>query len=102
MDVVLAVDENGKILGKPSTIPEGKMDININETCDFDHTPEVTLPLYEDDLPIGDWDNGDFGNNNGNTDSNNNGTGNDSSGNNDYDDTIPGEDVWQNENFGIN
>jgi penicillin-binding protein 1A len=102
MDVVLAVDENGKILGKPSTIPEGKMDININETCDFDHTPEVTLPLYEDDLPIGDWDNGDFGNNNGNTDSNNNGTGNDSPGNNDYDDTIPGEDVWQNENFGIN
>ncbi|MDD4843663.1 MAG: PBP1A family penicillin-binding protein [Anaerotignum sp.] len=102
MDVVLAVDEDGNILGKPSKIPDGKMDINIHETCDYDHTPEVTLPPYEDDLPFGDGDNGDFEDNNGNTDSNNNGTGNDSSGNNDYDDTIPGEDVWQDENFGIN
>ncbi len=94
MDVVLAVDEDGNILGKPSTIPDGKMDINIHETCDYDHTPEVTLPDYEDNLPFGDGDN--------DNSEDNNMTGNDSTGNNDYDDTIPGEDVWQNENFGIN
>lgn len=93
MEVVLAVDEKGNIIGKPSTIPEGKMDININETCDFDHAPEPIVPSYDDDFPFGNE------NNNGNNGDN---AGTDSPGNDEYNDTIPGEDVWQDDNFGIN
>lgn len=108
MDVVLAVDEKGNIIGKPSTIPAGKMDININETCDLDHTDEFTFPPYDDDLPIEGGNNGNSGNkgnngnNNGNNGNNGSNAGTNSPGNSDYNDTIPGEDVWQDENFGIN
>ena len=92
MEVVLAVDEKGNILGKPSTIPSGRMDININETCDYDHSSETTLPGFED------WQNGNGGNNgtvpgnNGGIDPNNGGG---------FDDTIP-DDPWDESNFGIN
>ncbi len=37
INVVLAVDSSGNIKGKPSTTPEGKLDININEACTIDH-----------------------------------------------------------------
>lgn len=37
VQVVLAVSGD-KILSKPSTIPEGKLDISISETCDAQHT----------------------------------------------------------------
>jgi penicillin-binding protein 1A len=91
MDVVLAVDEKGKILSKPSKIPEGKMDINIKETCDYDHTNSP--PPFEDNLPI---DNGGWGGNNGNS------PGTNTPGDTNYDDGIPDENTWQNNNFGIN
>ncbi|KXL53253.1 penicillin-binding protein 1A/1B [Anaerotignum neopropionicum] len=92
MDVVLAVDDEGNILGKPSTIPDGKMDININETCDYNHSVSPIIPPYDDTFPFG----------NGNNEGNNNGTGTNSPGDTGYNDTIPGEDVWQDDNFGIN
>lgn len=38
MQVVLAVDSSGNIKGKPTTIPEGKLDIKVNEACDLSHT----------------------------------------------------------------
>ena len=38
MQVVLAVDSSGNIKGKPTTIPDGKLDIKVNETCDLSHT----------------------------------------------------------------
>ncbi len=38
MQVVLAVDSSGNIKGKPTTIPGGKLDIKVNETCDLSHT----------------------------------------------------------------
>ncbi|MEA5056073.1 MAG: PBP1A family penicillin-binding protein [Anaerotignum propionicum] len=91
MDVVLAVDEKGNILSKPSKIPEGKMDINIKETCDYDHTNSP--PPFEDNLPI---DNGGWGGNNGNS------PGTNTPGDTNYDDGIPDENTWQNNNFGIN
>lgn len=91
MDVVLAVDEKGNILSKPSKIPEGKMDINIKETCDYDHTNSP--PPYDDTLPI---DNGGWGGNNGN------GSGTNTPGDTNYDDGIPDENTWQDNNFGIN
>lgn len=49
MQVVLAV-EGDKILSKPATIPEGKMEIVINEACDMQHAvvPDVLNP----DLPV--------------------------------------------------
>lgn len=91
MDVVLAVDEKGNILSKPSKIPEGKMDINIKDTCDYDHTNSP--PPYEDNLPT---DNGGWGGNNGNN------PGTSTPGDTNYDDGIPDENTWQNNNFGIN
>lgn len=91
MDVVLAVDEKGKILSKPSKIPEGKMDINIKETCDYDHTNSP--PPFEDNLPI---DNGGWGGNNGNS------PGTNTPGDTNYDDGIPDESTWREGNFGIN
>lgn len=91
MDVVLAVDEKGNILSKPSKIPEGKMDINIKETCDYDHTNSP--PPYDDNLPT---DNGGWGGNNGNN------PGTNTPGDTNYDDGIPDENTWQNNNFGIN
>lgn len=91
MDVVLAVDEKGNILSKPSKIPEGKMDINIKETCDYDHTNSP--PPYDDNLPT---DNGGWGGNNGNN------PGTSTPGDTNYDDGIPDENTWQNNNFGIN
>ena len=36
MEIVLAVDGDD-ILSKPSTIPEGKMDVNLSEACDMEH-----------------------------------------------------------------
>lgn len=67
MEVVLAVDGT-KILSKPGTVPEGKMDIDISQNCTMDHmgnnipsditTPdnengeldeEVVIPPFEDD-----------------------------------------------------
>ncbi|MGM9917390.1 PBP1A family penicillin-binding protein [Anaerotignum sp.] len=42
MQVVLAVDSSGNIKGKPTTIPEGKLDIKVNETCDLSHTGGTT------------------------------------------------------------
>lgn len=90
MDVVLAVDEKGNILSKPSKIPEGKMDINIKETCDYDHTNSP--PPFEDNLPT---DNGGWGGNNGNN------PGTSTPGDTNYDDGIPDENTWQNNNFGI-
>lgn len=91
MDVVLAVDDKGNILSKPSKIPEGKMDINIKETCDYDHTNSP--PPYDDTLPT---DNGGWGGNNGN------GSGTNTPGDTNYDDGIPDENTWQDNNFGIN
>lgn len=38
MNVVLAVNSDGSIKGKPSSVPEGKLDINISATCDSQHT----------------------------------------------------------------
>lgn len=91
MDVVLAVDEKGNILSKPSKIPDGKMDINIKETCDYDHTNSP--PTYEDNLPT---DNGGWGGNNSSN------PGSNTPGDSNYDDGIPDENTWQNNNFGIN
>ncbi len=96
MEVVLAVDKNGNILSKPSTIPEGKMDINIHETCDLDHTTDTTLPSFEDNLPGNGGENGNSGGNNGN------GSDTNSSGDNEYNDEIPDESTWDDDNFGIN
>lgn len=88
LEVVLAVDEAGNIIGKPSTIPAGKMDINIKETCKLDHTPSSILPPIDGDDP---------GNEN-------------SDGNSEtvppedesYDDLIPDDELWNDGNFGIN
>lgn len=71
--VVLAVGSDGTIKGKPSEIPEGKLDINVNEACDFDHAgggtsdpgttdPGTTDPGYSDQIPDDDmWSSNDFG-----------------------------------------
>lgn len=76
MQVVLAVDSSGNIKGKPTTIPEGKLDINVNETCNLSHTGGTTDPNqpatpadsttsdpgYSDQIPDDDmWNNNDFG-----------------------------------------
>ena len=64
MQVVLAV-EGDTIISKPATIPEGKMDIILNEVCDMQHgyAPIVDSPTYSDDSVSGEenWDNGNFG-----------------------------------------
>ena len=74
MEIVLAVEEEN-ILSKPKTIPEGKMDVLINEACDMQHgyVPEVIDPNApaDPDAPGG------------------------------YDDMIPGEENWGNDDFGI-
>ena len=71
MKVVLAVTGDGTIKGKPSAVPEGKLDIDISTTCDSAHTssddntnntdPGTTDPdngqNSEDNL----WNNDDFG-----------------------------------------
>ena len=72
MNVVLAVNSDGTIKGKPSKVPEGKLDINISATCDSAHVssgdddtnstdPGTTDPGNgqnpEDNL----WNNEDFG-----------------------------------------
>ena len=73
--VVLAVDAGGNIEGKPSEIPEGKLDINVSEVCDAAHTgaaiildPSVPTdsgasdPGYSDQIPDDDmWSSNDFG-----------------------------------------
>lgn len=51
VDVVVAV-KDGEILGKPSEIPEGKLDIDISQECTSEHvvvpeTPEETTPGTE-------------------------------------------------------
>lgn len=69
MQVVLAVSGD-KIVSKPSTIPEGKMDIVINEVCDIQHTQ---VPAVDPNMPV------DPG----------------------YDDMIPTDENWNNEDFGI-
>lgn len=43
MQVVLAVDGT-KILSKPGTIPEGKMDIDISQECTMDHAAKEETP----------------------------------------------------------
>ena len=72
MNVVLAVNSDGTIKGKPSKVPAGKLDINISATCDSAHAsssdddtnstdPGTTDPGNgqnpEDNL----WNNEDFG-----------------------------------------
>lgn len=44
MSVVLAVNDSGRIVGKPSEVPEGRMDIDVSAVCDMAHTPEVPQP----------------------------------------------------------
>ncbi len=90
MEVVLAIGEDGNILSKPSTIPDGKMDINIHETCEHDHTLDTP---DSGDEPEGN------GGNNGTLPENTNGTEPEDNGG--YDDMIP-DDTWDDENFGIN
>lgn len=71
MEVVLAV-EGDNIISKPKTIPEGKMEVFINEACDMQHgyVPEVIDPNMPVETPG-------------------------------YDDMIPGDENWGDENFGI-
>ncbi len=52
MEVVLAV-EGTKILGKPSTIPEGKMDIDISQECNMDHAISPETPDAPSDTETG-------------------------------------------------
>ncbi len=82
MEVVLAVS-GGEILGKPSEISEGKIDININEACDMDHSAssepipsEPVTPSIPSVPNTGDNDN-------------------------EYDDLIPEGELWDDNNFGI-
>ena len=45
LSIVLAVTDGGDVKGKPSTIPEGRMDVNLKETCDMQHEmPEEEVP----------------------------------------------------------
>lgn len=69
MQVVLAVN-GGQIISKPATIPEGKLDIIINEVCDAQHTqgagtvdPNAPVnPGYDDMIPADEnGDDTDFG-----------------------------------------
>ena len=76
MQVVLAVDSSGNIKGKPTTIPEGKLDINVSAACDLSHAggttdpnqtttptdPTTSDPNYNDQIPDDDmWGGNDFG-----------------------------------------
>ena len=67
LQVVLAVDGDD-IISKPDTIPEGKMEIFIDQACDMQHgyVPTVDAPDfsggYEDMIPTDEnWDDGSFG-----------------------------------------
>lgn len=51
MQVVLAVDSSGNIKGKPTTIPDGKMDIKVNEACDLPHTGGVATEPEQPGTP---------------------------------------------------
>ncbi len=70
MNVVLAVNSDGSIKGKPSTVPEGKLDIDIGTTCDSAHAgggdddTNSTDPTDPDNGQNSDdnlWNNEDFG-----------------------------------------
>ena len=70
MNVVLAVNSDGSIKGKPSTVPEGKLDIDIGTTCDSAHAgggeddTNSTDPTDPDNGQTPDdnlWNNEDFG-----------------------------------------
>ena len=68
MQVVLAVDDDGEILGKPSTISDGKLDIHVDASCDVTHStsidPDQIVPDSGTDTEAsGDdlWGNGGFG-----------------------------------------
>lgn len=43
ISVVVAV-KDGQILGKPSEVPEGKLDIDVSQECTSDHIVEPTTP----------------------------------------------------------
>ena len=47
MEVVLAVNGDN-IISKPKTIPEGKMEIFINEACDMQHE---SVPVIDPNMP---------------------------------------------------
>ena len=94
MDVVLAVDEDGNILGKPSKIPPGKMDINVKETCTMEHEPTSIFPPLDGDFPFVDNEN------NGENDEGSLET--DPPTDEEYEDFIPEEENWDDGNFGIN
>ncbi len=51
MQVVLAVDSSGNIEGKPTTIPDGKLDIKVNETCNLPHTGGATTDPEQPETP---------------------------------------------------
>ena len=58
MEIVLAVNGD-KILSKPSEIPEGKMDVIVNEACDIQHAqayPPVINDPYAGTTPDGNID----------------------------------------------
>ncbi|WMI82251.1 transglycosylase domain-containing protein [Anaerotignum sp. MB30-C6] len=88
MDVVLAVGENGNIIGKPSSIPSGRMDIDISKTCTMEHKPTSVFPPIDGGFPNGGGNDGDGAETVPSTDDG-------------YDDAIPSEDIWD-DNFGIN
>lgn len=91
MSVVLAVTDSGSILGKST---EGKMDIDVNAVCDMSHTPEAPQPQYPSyvspdfpggpvtvpDDPIPDMPD---------------------EPEPDFEDFIPENEIWDNEEFGI-
>lgn len=62
MSVVLAVDKNGKILGKPSKLGEGEVDIDVSATCDSAHTGgyNPVNPFDPEDTSNGAGENPDF------------------------------------------
>ena len=74
MEVVLAVDEENKILGKPKEIPEGKMEIFVDQACDIQHA--FAFPPVDDPSVVTPPDGG-------------------------YDDMIPDDENWDDEDFGI-
>lgn len=74
MEVVLAVDEENKILGKPEEIPEGKMEIFVDQACDIQHA--FAFPPVDDPSVVTPPDGG-------------------------YDDMIPDDENWDDEDFGI-
>lgn len=72
MQVVLAV-KGDTITSKPKTIPEGKLDISISEVCDMQHS--ATSVTVDPNIPV--------------------------DPNAGYTDMIPGDENWNNDNFGI-